>query len=338
MSKPFSYLIQVTPLGLLYGSAGRFLSPENLVGRSGNHFPPSSATLSGLYAQQQTAETKEKFTHLQIAGPFWAKEREPQNFFVPTPLNYLVPKEKSEIAYKLSPEFPTTENETIQWLPQDPAKRKAYQEKPDKFSARHWLAIKDWNKAEKVHSSPWKFLPHLHPRLAEDQRRVEQDGDQGSLFLENSVQLGPDVCLIYLTNHPLEDGWYRFGGEGHMVDIRSLELDGKTQELLNEPVGEKFALITSAVWGSNRFSERFPEQWSVKALLTDRASPFRYRLGGTGKTKRLSRGRHTVPAGTVYVLEEPIDQPWHDWSEEWFPKEGYSFNRWGCGLALPIAV
>jgi CRISPR-associated protein Cmr3 len=334
----FSHLIVISPLGLLYGSAGPFLSPENLVGRSGNHFPPSSATLSGLYAQQQTPATKEEFTHLQIAGPFWAREDNPQNFFVPTPLNYLVPKEKSDIAYQLSPEFPATEAETIQWLPQDPAKRKAYQEKPDKFSARHWLAIDEWDKPKKVHSSPWKFLPHLHPRLAEEQRRIEQDKEQGSLFLENSVQLDPDICLIYLTNYPLEDGWYRFGGEGHLVDVRSIELDAKTQQLLNQPVGDKFATITPAVWGSNRFSERFPAQWQVKGLLTDRASPFRYRLGGTGKAKRLSRGRHTVPPGTVYVLAEAIQQPWHDWAEDWFPKEGYSFKRWGCGLALPIAV
>lgn len=333
-----SHLIVISPLGLLYGSAGPFLSPENLVGRSGNHFPPSSATLSGLYAQQQTPETKDEFTNLQIAGPFWAKESNPQNFFVPTPLNYLVPKEESEIIYHLSPEFPTTEEETIQWLPQDPAKRQAYQKKPDKFSARHWLAINDWHKPQKVHSSPWTFLPHLHPRLAEDQRRVEQDKEQGSLFLENSVQLDPDVCLIYLSNYPLPDGWYRFGGEGHMVDIHSVELETKTQALLNQPVGDKFATITPAVWGSNRFSERFPEEWPIKALLTDRASPFRYRLGGTGKAKRLSRGRHTVPPGTIYVLEEPIEKAWHDWSEDWFPKEGYSFKRWGCGLALPIAV
>ena len=336
----FSHLIVISPLGLLYGSAGPFLSPENLVGRSGNHFPPSSATLSGLYAQQQTPAKKDEFTNLQIAGPFWAKESEPQNFFVPTPLNYLVPKEKSDIAYYLSPEFPETtdQGETVQWLPQDHDKRDTYLEKPDKFSSRHWLAINDWNKPKSVYSSHWKFLPHLHPRLAEDQRRVEQNGDQGSLFLENSVQLDPDVCLIYLANHPLDNGWYRFGGEGHMVDIRSVELDAKTQKLLSEPVRDKFATITPAVWGSNRFSERFPEQWSVKALLTDRASPFRYRLGGTGKTKRLSRGRHTVPPGTVYVLQEPLQKPWSDWDETWFPKEGYSFKRWGCGLALPIAV
>ena len=334
----FSHLIVISPLGLLYGSSGPFLSPENLVGRSGNHFPPSSATLSGLYAQQQTSVTKDEFANLQIAGPFWAKQEQPQNFFVPTPLNYLVPKEQSEIAYHLKPEFSTTAEEPVQWLPKDPAKRQAYQEKPDKFSARHWLAIQDWMNPQKVHVSPWRFLPHLHPRLAEDQRRVEQNSDQGSLFLENSVQLDPDVCLIYLANHRLAEGWYRFGGEGHMVDVRSIDLDSKTQTLLSQPVGDKFATITPALWGSNRFSERYPEPWPVKALLTERASPFRYRLGGSGKTKRLSRGRHAVPPGTVYVLEQAINHPWHSWSEEWFPKEGYSLKRWGCGLALPIAV
>jgi CRISPR-associated protein Cmr3 len=42
MTKAFTHLLQITPLGLLYGSAGGFLSPENLVGRSGNKFPPNS--------------------------------------------------------------------------------------------------------------------------------------------------------------------------------------------------------------------------------------------------------------------------------------------------------
>jgi CRISPR-associated protein Cmr3 len=36
----FKYLISIEPLGLLYGSAGGFLSPESLVGRSGESFPP----------------------------------------------------------------------------------------------------------------------------------------------------------------------------------------------------------------------------------------------------------------------------------------------------------
>ena len=45
----FKYLIRVHPLGMLYGSAGAFLSPENLVGRSGAKFPPEASTLAGLF-------------------------------------------------------------------------------------------------------------------------------------------------------------------------------------------------------------------------------------------------------------------------------------------------
>jgi CRISPR-associated protein Cmr3 len=76
--------------------------------------------------------------------------------------------------------------------------------------------------------------------------------------------------------------------------------------------------------------------WKVEALFTDRPIPFRYRLGGKGDTKLLSRGRYAVPAGTVYVLEEAINQSWQDWDDNWFPKEGPSLKRWGCGLALPL--
>ncbi|MDJ0732557.1 MAG: hypothetical protein QNJ47_00485 [Nostocaceae cyanobacterium] len=28
------------------------------------------------------------------------------------------------------------------------------------------------------------------------------------------------TCLVYLSNTELKPGWYRFGGEGHMVDVR----------------------------------------------------------------------------------------------------------------------
>ncbi|WP_225225785.1 hypothetical protein [Komarekiella delphini-convector] len=127
---------------------------------------------------------------------------------------------------------------------------------------------------------------------------------------------------------------------------------------LKAPVENTFALITPAVWGSNRLSQREPvylekrdkafyEQpepesqeknvWKLKALFTERPIPFRYRLGRKGEIKLLSRGRYAVPAGTVYVLEKPINQPWQDWDVNWFPKEGPSLKRWGCGLALPLA-
>lgn len=193
----------------------------------------------------------------------------------------------------------------------------------------------------------WQYLPHLHPRLKLDERRVDVDAERtrGSLFLENAIQMNPDTCLIYLANIPIENGWYRFGGEGHMVDLQCVQVDTATADLFRKPVGDRFALITPAIWGSNRLSyrepmkfqnERWEPAWSEVTILTERAVPFRYRLGGEGKTKRLSRGRYAVPAGSVYVLKNAIDQPWQDWEEAWFPKEAYSFKRWGCGLALPL--
>ena len=103
--------------------------------------------------------------------------------------------------------------------------------------------------------------------------------------------------------------------------------------------GKSFALLTASVWGSNRFSSRYPEAWAdfmvEDGLFTDRAQPFRYRLGGEGSPKRLSRGRYAVPAGTVYITQKPMAR-WYDWPEDWFPKEGPSLKRWGCGLALPL--
>lgn len=131
-----------------------------------------------------------------------------------------------------------------------------------------------------------------------------------------------------------------------MVDLQCIALDASTQELLTQDVGDRFALITPAIWGSNRFSYREPmiyqnnnwePAWQTETLLTERAIPFRYRLGGKEKTKRLSRGRYAVPAGSVYVLKKALSESsWQDWKEEWFPKEAYSFKRWGCGLALPL--
>ena len=200
-----------------------------------------------------------------------------------------------------------------------------------------------------------------------DERRVvrqnnDQEATQGSLFLENSVQMEPGTCLVYLSNTKLEPGWYRFGGEGHMVDVSCLDLAQNITTLLNRTIENSFALITPAVWGSNRLSYREPvylqkddkqkdskpdqqsdEQkvWSVAALLTERPIPFRYRLGNRENQQRdqpklLSRGRYAVPAGTVYVLKEPINQSWQEWPDDWFPKEGPSLKRWGCGLALPL--
>ncbi|MBW4514799.1 MAG: CRISPR-associated protein [Timaviella obliquedivisa GSE-PSE-MK23-08B] len=327
----FEYLIAIEPLGLLYGSAGRFLSPENLVGRSGTSFPPSAATVSGLFA---AAYGNDRVQSLQLAGSFWANIDEldqTQNFYVPTPMNYLV--KDGKICNRLV----WTNGE---WCYASGKKPK------EKLESGGWVAIDQWRSPQKIHSSPWEFLPHLHPRLELEQRRVavsqDEDEVQGSLFLENSVQIEPGICLVYLSNMELESGWYRFGGEGHLADVRCIPIKSSSsiQQLLQQDVGKTFALITPAVWGSNRLSCRYPPQWKpVQTMLTDRPQSFRYRMGGKDPTKpkRLSRGRYAVPAGSVYVLERSLCS-WQSWKVEWFPKEGVVLNRWGCGLALPLDV
>lgn len=374
---PFKYLIVIEPLGLLYGSSGKFLSPENLVGRSGSYFPPTTATLSGLFA---AAYDNADIQDLQLAGPFWAVTDElnksQQNFYVPTPRNYLV--KDGKIKHKLTAVFQYKDEEErniYHWLDEN-------SESPvDKFESNTWLAINQWDEPKQVKKAPWKFLPHLHPRLELDERRVvrqnqNQEAQQGSLFLENSVQMEPGSCLVYLSNTELQPGWYRFGGEGHLVDVSCLDLVPDIQALLERPIEKSFALITPAVWGSNRLSYREPvylqkgdkqkyskpdpesdEQkvWSLEALLTERPIPFRYRLGNSDRQqsaqeeqlenhhrhsqppKLLSRGRYAVHAGSVYVVKKPINQAWQEWPDDWFPKEGPSLKRWGCGLALPLA-
>lgn len=341
----FKYLIAIEPLGLLYGSAGRFLSPENLVGRSGTSFPPSTATLSGIFAASYDAEDLQS---LCLAGPFWSKTKHIQNFYVPTPFNCW-----SELNFTHK-QGELKQGEIInqlRWHSDNNQWRNLQNELPSGKSDRAtWVALSDWQKLSDgaiagvtVYANPWEFLPHLHPRLKLDERKVATD-DQGSLFLENAVQLHPETCLIYLSNIPITEGWYRFGGEGHIVNLRCLDLVDSA--LLNQPIAAEFALITPAIWGSTRFSYREPMQhqgdgsrslWEAQ-ILTDRPTPFRYRLGGKDQSKRLSRGRYAVPAGSVYVLQNPIDLPWHEWLEEWFPFEAYSFKRWGCGLALPLSV
>jgi CRISPR-associated protein Cmr3 len=339
----FKYLISIDPLGFLYGSSGRFLSPENLVGRSGTNFPPSAATLSGLFA---SSLDKTEIADLRLAGPFWAEIDKLDNFYVPTPLHYSVKKDSykedsyKEDRYKI--EYSLHYDSAKQkWLPVTNESKK-----PDKGT---WLAIDDWEKptGESIKSAPWKYSPHLHPRLAKDQRRVyiaDEDDNLGSLFLENAVEMHSETCLVYLSTLELPDGWYRFGGEGHMVDLKCTKLTEtmKITQLLNKKVNDFFATITPGVWGSNRLSTRYPPQWEdeiYEAMITDRPTPFRYRLG-----QRLSRGRYAVPAGSVYKTKSKLLLPWWEWDESWFPSEKfssavtYSYKRWGCGLALPLPV
>ena len=346
----FKYVILIEPLGFLYGSAGRFLSPENLVGRSGSSFPPSAATVSGIFA---ATHENNSIRDLHLAGPFWGKTTEvesEQDFYVPTPFTYLV--KDGKIHHQLTWKQPKNSDE-YGWFDEN-------DETPvGKFDKGTWIKISDWKNPTEVKPSPWKFSPHLHPKLEQNERRVvrkseDSDDDQGSLFLENAVEMPSDTCLVYLSSHDLSPNWYRFGGEGHLVEINCIELSQHWKKLLQQEIKTQFALITPAVWGSNRLSYREPIQsqksdpqnnnqsvWSVETLYTSRPYPFRYRLGDAKNSKnnppkQLSRGRYSVPPGTVYILETPLNKPWIAWDKDWFPREGPSLKRWGCGLALPL--
>lgn len=366
----FSYLIAVEPLGLLYGSAGRFLSPDNLVGRSGDSFPPRAMAIAGVFAHawSNDPDKKKELVNLKVAGAFWAKCDDVQNFYVPTPQIYLVDKVTKTVKHRMNWEEVNSKEEKNEESLKGRWKKTDDKDDINKFESGTWQSIEKWDNLEigskvKVSSEAWESLPHLHPKLCADERRpyIDETTDKGSLFLENAVQLNPEVCLVYLSNQSLENGWYRFGGEGHMVDIKCHPLNSETIELFDEPVGKSFALISPAVWGSNNFSYRVPgdpngKKWQdsrevkdikIEAMLIDRPQPFRYRRG-----KYLSRGRYAVPAGTVYVLDKAIDS-WQNWPESWFPKDRrekedpntqeeitklLTLKSWGCGLALPLRV
>ncbi|WP_017655703.1 type III-B CRISPR module-associated Cmr3 family protein [Fortiea contorta] len=325
----FKYLITINPLGLMYGSAGAFLSPDNLVGLSGYKFPPEAATLSGLMFSvnkiTKNFPQNELSANLFVAGPFWAEIREKQYFYVPIPWQKIIAK-------KAVDEWQLKDG---QWE----LENKSEKLEPD----YRWQKIDSWgipakvirnNKYTSVSDNPWKTISFLHPKIKNSERCVEKaDG----LFLENSVQMSDNTCLVYLSTHPLENGWYRFGGENHIVEIECEEITNKKfLNLLNQPIKRTFALITPAVWGSNRFSHRYPQHENFPQtieMLTDKPISYRYRAKGN-----LGRGRYAVPAGSVYVLNEPLNKTWWEWDEAWFPKEGYSLKRVGCGLCLPIEI
>lgn len=329
----FSHLIIIKPLGMMYGSSGAFLSPENLVGRSGSKFPPDAATLSGLFFSAN--KTTHQYSHrelrdnLFIAGPFWAETDSLRNVYIPIPRTKIIATDKSD-----------------EWrIIAAPDRQVVWERDCDKDSIEpefSWISSEDWTESAQyiadkgfAELSPWEFTPILHPKLEIDRRcTVEKDG----LFLEYAVQMKEETCLIYLATHPLDPGWYKFGGENHLVEIESVEIkpDWAIYELLRQPIEQAFATITPAIWGSKRFSSRIPEQPdfpSVQLLLTDKPIPYRYGLGG-----RLGRGRYSVPSGSVYVLEEPIGRSWWDWPEDWFPREGFPLKHIGCGLSLPLTI
>ncbi len=375
----FRSLITVSPLGLMYGSAGGFLSPENLVGRSNTKFPPDAATVAGLLLnanrEQQFIDPQQLKQDLVVAGPFWADRDKPTRFYVPIPWHRVV-GEKDSDEWELVPKPQANQDPAPsngQWLLNQ---YRWQRHKKDVDPAYSWQVIDAWDvpsdelrQREAVTKVPWESCPFLHPKIKPDERHVV---DQDGLFLENAVQLREDTCLVYLTNIDHSElqpfaGWYRLGGEGHLVEVESRELPAKHRinRLLGQKIGHAFALITPGVWGSNRLSYRYPQAASFPnrdlKLLTDKAIPYRYRVGQSHtqqsqteqsqteqreggdrynpkSTGRLSRGRYAVPAGSVYVFREPLGMSWWDFPEDWFPKEGFPLKHLGCGLCLPVTI
>ncbi len=352
----------------MYGSAGGFLSPENLVGRSNTKFPPDAATVAGLLLN---ANREQRFIDpdllkqkLVVAGPFWSRDRDhPQRFYVPIPRHRLIGKEDHDewqLVKKPKPS-PAQEPANGQWLLNQ---HQWHRPKKELEAAYSWQTIDAWDvpldefkEREAVAEVPWRSAPFLHPKIKPDERHVV---DKDGLFLENAVQLPEDVCLVYLTNIDQGEltpfaGWYRLGGEGHLVEIENHALSSqhKINRLLQQKIDHAFALITPGVWGSNKLSYRYPQHSSFPnrdlKLLTDKAVPYRYRIGqakaervgdryNASATGRLSRGRYAVPAGSVYVFREPLNMTWWDFPDEWFPKEGFPLKHLGCGLCLPVNI
>jgi CRISPR-associated protein Cmr3 len=357
MATMFKFLIKIQPLGFMYGSAGAFLSPENLVGRSGAKFPPDAATLSGLFfsanKNSSIATHEELRDELYTAGPFWAMADSPEYFYVPMPRHKVVRQDCSDEWLIKSHKW---------CLKSEDGDKKADKEEPNQADSEYcWLKIDYWDdepediwearsaKPPAVAEKKWEYVSMLHPQMQKEERHVLPEK---GLFLENAVQMHDEACLVYLSTYALPDGWYQFGGEGHMVEISSLPLpnDSPILKRLRDPIGRAFALITPGIWGSNQLSHRYPkypdfsQDYNKIKLLTDKAIPYRYRMGYRDQAKedhprvtRLSRGRYAVPTGSVYVLKEPLNQTWWDFPQSWFPEKGL-LKKFGCGLCLPIKV
>ena len=351
----------------MYGSAGGFLSPENLVGRSNTKFPPDAATMAGLIfnanREQGFASHDALRQTLVVAGPFWANRDKPTRFYVPIPWHRVMAEEKQDewtLVPKPGRSSPRWELNQQVWHRDNETVQPTY----------GWQSIYAWNQEldeirdqNAMAKHPWEWLPFLHPKLKPQERHVV---DCNGFFLENAVQLPEDDCLVYLTtlaaNQRPDDGWYRLGGEGHMVELEGYELGDRhpINRLLNQKIGHSMALITPGVWGSNTYSHRYPHhpEFPKKNLkmLTDKPIPYRYRIGQSrtdcngkpedelnntydaGRTGRLSRGRYAVPAGSVYVFSDPLDKTWWEFPDEWFPKKDFRLSIWGVDCVCPLKL
>ena len=356
---PFQYLLLLEPLGLLYGSSGRMLSPQALTGRACEHFPPDSPTIAGLIASQlerpqNVAKENTPLWNLHTAGPF-CFDANANDLLLPAPFTLLqedTAANDEPTLRRLHWERTASDGAAGAWRPSDGAAM------PRQSRSGGWVALRHWqelNAAEPganppeplpIHANPWQAVPHLHPRLRTEER-VSAIND--ALFLEYGIALKPGFRLAYLSSHPLPDGRYRFAGEGHLVELRCLKPPDLLQKLLLQPLNGPFALITPGLWGGPRLSRRDPLDTSRRpalqpwhrdgeppAILTERPRPWRHQLGSADDSRpRLSRGRWAVPAGTCYRVAGGLP-PWVDWPASWFPKEGFSFRQFGTALALPL--
>lgn len=337
---PFRHLISLEPLGLLYGSSGRFLSAENLTGLAGEHFPPDSPAMAGLLAAQLP---RSQVRELHTAGPFWCRLDEPElDLRLPAPLT-LLQQQDGSVQARLCWQV-----EASAWQADAPCAAKPRQ--------GGWVRLSQWGHWHhpelRVEANPWTAKPHLHPRLDDDQRVSAQEA---ALFLELAMALEPGVALAYLSSESIAEGCYRFGGEGHLVQLRSHPVPDRLLQLLECPDGfgadQPLALITPGVWGSRKLSMREPldtsrppasHPWRSHqqgpGILTDRPRPWRFRLGaGSEGRRRLSRGRWCLPAGSCYALPQGLRLPaWSGWPEAWFPREGLSLRHFGTALAVPL--
>jgi CRISPR-associated protein Cmr3 len=367
---PFAHMLLLEPLGLLYGSSGRLLSPQALTGRAAEHFPPDSPTIAGLIASQLERPAGVKPEHtplwsLHTAGPFCFDSRN-NELWLPAPFTLIQedsgalsadPREGS-IPCRLEWERTPTDRPAGAWRTADG--------KGTPRKARHggWVALRHWPQLGaagasqdhsfdplRVYADPWRAVPHLHPRLSDNERVSDVDD---ALFLEYGIALEQDFHLAYLSSHAIADGRYRFGGEGHLVELRSEPLPDLLVALLQQDLSGPFALITPGLWGGPRLSRREPldtnhqpatQPWHrdgvPPAILTERPRPWRHQLGPSSAASsphhqpRLSRGRWAVPAGSCYRVEGGLG-PWSEWSPSWFPREGFSFKQFGTALALPL--
>ena len=386
---PFKALILLEPLGLLYGSSGRLLSPQTLTGRAAEHFPPDSPALAGLLASQLP---RGDVWDLHTAGPFWFHPS--GELMLPAPLSLIqaegapskqpathsgkghkkphqdhpIPKEPFPKRHaRRHLRWQAGDNGSFPgggWRPTDG------QDQPRKSPSGGWIRLVDWSHVANpsrqegglpIYDNPWKAVPHLHPRLRDDERVSAhgEEGDEGAggaLFLEYGIGLEPGVSLAYLSSHTVAEGRYRFGGEGHLVELRCQPLPELLVELLGQPLAGPFALLTPGLWGGPRLSRRDPIVTSktgappqlpwhrdgiAAAILTERPHPWRHRLGWGNAPQleehRLSRGRWAVPAGSCYRVSGDPLPPWAEWPETWFPKEGFSFKQLGTALSIPLS-